>query len=79
MPLAGRSPEELRPGGAVVVRRASPVPAGAPTPGELVLLADAGLVLPPELYALAGMRGADFRQTLRETFSKASTASGSWA
>ena len=72
-------PEEIRPGGALVVRRPWPGAAPRPSPGELVLLADAGLVLPPELYALAGMRGADFRQALRETFLKASAASGSWA
>ena len=71
-------PEEIRPGRALVVRRAWPGPAARPSPGELVLLADAGLILPPELYALAGMRGADFRQALRETFLKASAAAGSW-
>ncbi len=60
-------PEEGGPGGALVVPRAWPGAPPRPSPGELVLLADAGLVLPPELYALAGMRGADFRQALRET------------
>ena len=72
-------PEEIGPGGALVVRRPWPGPAPRPSPGQLVLLADPGLVLPPELYALAGMRAPNFRQALRETFLKASAASGSWA
>jgi len=72
-------PEEVGPGGTLVLGRPRPGPSTGPSPGELVLLADAGLVLPPELYALAGMRSADFRQALRETFLKASAASGSWA
>ena len=65
--------EEIGPGGALVVRRPWPGPAPRPSPGELVLLADAGLVLPPELYALAGMRAlrlppgapGDFFESLR--------------
>ena len=72
-------PEEIRPGRALVVRRAWPGAPPGPSPGELVLLADAGLVLPPELYALAGMREPNLRQAVRETFLKASAASGSWA
>ena len=71
--------KEIGPGSALVVRRARPGPAPRPSPGELVLLADPCLVLPPELYALARMRRSDLRQALRETFLKASAASGSWA
>jgi len=59
--------EDVGPGGALVVRRARPGPAPGPSAGELVLLADPGLVLEPEFYALAGMRGAELRQALRET------------
>ena len=71
--------EDVGPGGALVVWRPRPGAAPGPPPGELVLLADPRLVLEPELYALAGMRGADLRHALRETFLKASAASGSWA
>ena len=71
--------EEIGPGRALVVRRARPGPAPRPSPGELVLLADPCLVLPPELYALARMCIPDCRQALWETFLKASAASGSWA
>lgn len=69
--------EDVGPGGALVVRRPRPGAAFRPPPGELVLLPDPRLVLEPELYALAGMRGADLRHALRETFLKASAASGS--
>ena len=69
--------EEIGPGSALVVRRVRPGPAPRPSPGELVLLADPCLVLPPELYALARMGIPDCRQALRETFLKASAASGS--
>ena len=61
------------------MRRLRPGPAPCPSPGELVLLADARLVLPPELYALARMLGLDLCQAIGETFLKASAASGSWA
>ncbi len=72
-------PEEIGPGGALVMRPPRPGSPSRPSPGELVLLADPRLVLPPELYALARMRIPDFRQALGETFLKASAASGFWA
>jgi hypothetical protein len=72
-------PEEIGPGGALVMRRAGPGPAPGPSAGQLVLLADTGFILPPELYAFARMGGPDLRQALRETFLKASAASGSCA
>ena len=53
--------EDVGPGGALVVRRPRPGAAPGPAAGDLVLLPDPGLVLEPELYALAGMRGADLR------------------
>jgi len=59
--------EDIGPGGALVVRRAGPGAALRPPAGELVLLPDPGLVLEPELYALAGMRGPDRRHALWET------------
>ena len=71
--------EKVSPGRALVVRRAGPGPAAGPSAGQLVLLADPGLVLPPELYTFAGMGGPDLRQALWETFLKASAASGSCA
>lgn len=71
--------KEMGPGSALVVRRARPGPAPRPSSGEIVLRADPCLVLPPELYALAPMCVPDLAQALRETFLKASAASGSCA
>ena len=71
--------EDIGSSGALVVRRARPGAALRPPAGELVLLPDAGLVLEPELYVLAGVRGSDLHHALRKTLLKASIASGSWA
>jgi len=60
-------PEQVGPGGALVVRRSRPGSAPRPPAGELVLLADARLVLPPELYALARMLVGDRSQALGKT------------
>ncbi len=63
--------------GALIVRGRRPRTAQGPTPGDLVLLADPGLVLEPDLYALARrLAGRDRRQTGREVFLKAAAASG---
>ena len=43
---------------ALVVRRRGPCAAPRPAPGDLVLLADPGLVLEPDLYRLARRRRA---------------------
>lgn len=63
--------------GALIARRDRPRAAPGPTPGDLVLLADAGLVGEPDLYALARrLAGRDLRQTVGEGFLKTAAASG---
>lgn len=54
--------------------------ASGPATGDLVFLADAGLVLEPDLYRLSvGERGFDFRQIgSKAPFLKASIASSFW-
>ena len=49
--LAGADrPEDVGGSGALIVRRRGPRAASCPAPGDLVLLADAGLVPEPDLY-----------------------------
>ena len=61
--------------GALVVRGAGPGAAASPAPGDLVLLADPGLVLEPDLYGRARWElAADLRQRGREVFLNASIA-----
>src|ERR687896_284700 len=56
-------PEDIGPRGPLVVRRARARAAPRPAAGDLVLLADARLVLEPDLYRLAARRGpGDLRQ-----------------
>lgn len=63
--------------GALIVRGRRPCAAQRPTPGDLVLLADPGLVLEPDLYALAGrLADRDRRQAGGKLFLKAAAASG---
>lgn len=51
-----------------------------PSPRHLVLLPDAGFILPPQLYFCAGSEGlADRADRFRETFLKSSTANSFWA
>jgi len=51
-----------------------------PAPGDLVLLADPGFVLKPNLYGCACReRGADFRHSVWKVFLNAPAAAGSWA
>lgn len=67
--------------GALIVRcRGSRSPL-RPSPRDLVLLADPGLVLEPDLYRCAARKGrSDFVQLGgKAPFLKASIASGSWA
>lgn len=65
---------------ALIVRRRRPGATARPAAGDLVLLADAGLVLPPDLYGLAGsLLRCDLRQQGGEVFLNASAASGSLA
>jgi len=72
-------PEEIGPGGALIMRRPRSGPAPRPSPGQLVLLPDPCFILIPELNTLARMGVPDLDQALRETFLKASAASGSCA
>ena len=66
--------------GPLVARGDRPRAAPGPSPGDLVLLPDARLVLPPELYGDARREpGADFAQRGRQTFLKSSIASSFWA
>ena len=63
--------------GALVARGGRPRAAPGPPPGDLVLLADPGLVGEPDLYALARRLAArDLRQTVGEVFLKTTAASG---
>jgi hypothetical protein len=62
------------------MRRCRPGAAPRPAPGNLVLLADARLVLEPDLYRLAwGRTPGDLVQAGEEIFLNAVTASPSWA
>src|SRR3954451_12347448 len=62
------------------MRRCRPGAAPRPAPGNLVLLADARLVLEPDLYRLAwGRTPGDFVQAGEEVFLNSVTASPSWA
>src|SRR5215469_3445830 len=64
-------------GGALIVRRGRPCPALCPPTGDLVLLADPGLILEPNLYRLArSIASRDLRHALTEVFLNAVRASG---
>ena len=79
---AGRTDgtEEIGRTGPLIVWRRRPGAAPRPAPGDLVLLADAGLVLEPDLYRLARCRALDdLVQAGEEVFLNAATASPSWA
>ena len=63
---------------ALIVRRRGPCPAPRPSPGDLVLLTDPGLILKPHLYRLAGcLAPGDLVETLGEFFLNAAMASAS--
>ena len=73
-------PEDVGPLGTLVVGRPRPGAATRPAAGDLVLLADARLVLPPQLYGRAGREPRpDRRDRVRKAFLKWSAASGSCA
>jgi hypothetical protein len=66
--------------GALIVRRRWPRATPGPAPGDPVLLSDARLVLPPQLYGrAAGKSRPDPCQLGGEVFLKAGIASASWA
>jgi len=68
--------EDVGPLGALIVRHPRPCPAPGPSAGDLVLLAYAGFVLPPQLY-LDALREpcSDLRQFGGKVFLNASIAS----
>src|SRR5215217_1969744 len=64
----------------LIMRDAGPGAPSGPAPGDRVLLADTGLVLPPQFYGGAVREARPDRfQGGREAFLKASSASGFWA
>jgi len=66
--------------GALILRGGWARPAPRPAAGDAVLLADARLVLPPQLYGCAAWeRCPDRRQRGGEVFLNAGMAAGSWA
>src|SRR5215218_8491108 len=70
--------EQVGPGVAAVARRPGAGAATRPDPGQRALLADAGLVLKPDLDRLAaGVLGQCLRRQLGEAFLKASWAASS--
>ena len=73
-------PEDVGPGGPLVVRCPGPCAASGPAPGDLVLLPDAGLVMPPHLY-LGAVRqpGSDRLQRGGQAFLNASLSNSFWA
>lgn len=72
--------EDVGPLGALVVRGRGPGAAPRPSARDLVLLADPGLVLPPDLQLDAPIEpGADLAQRVAEVFLNASTANSFWA
>src|SRR5260370_4711827 len=64
----------------LIVWGRGPRPAPCPSPGDLVLLADPGVVLKPDLYRLARCVAlGDLVEALGEVFLNAARASASWA
>src|SRR4051794_17869910 len=64
----------------LIVRGAGPGAPSGPAPGDLVLLAHARLVLPPQFYRSAVREARPDRfQGGGESFLKSSSASGFWA
>lgn len=65
--------------GFLVLRRPRPAAAAGPTPGDLGLLPDPGLVGPPELYGRTERQTClDRRQLGGEVFLKSSIATSFW-
>jgi len=60
--------------GSLIFRRCGAGAAFGPAPGDLVLLADPGLIGEPDLERLAADRLPDLLQTGRDVFLKAATA-----
>jgi hypothetical protein len=73
--------EDVGRGGALVTRRAGTRAAFCPPAGDLVLLANTGLVREPDFYFVASNRllACDGIQARKETFLKSSIAPAGWA
>ncbi len=72
--------EDIGRTGALILGRRGPRSPFRPAPSDLVLLADPGFVLEPNLYVRVWREAvADFRHSGGEVFLKAAIASGSWA
>ena len=72
--------EDIGRTGALILGRRGPRSPFRPAPGDLVLLADPGFVLEPNLYIRVCREAvADFRHSSGEVFLNAFMASGSWA
>src|SRR4051812_37800604 len=73
--------EDIGRGGTLIGGRRRPCPTPCPTPRDLVLLADPGLVGEPEFYVVGidALVARDRRHAGRETFLKASIAPSTWA
>lgn len=78
--LGANGAEDIGRLGALVVRRDRTGSPFGPAPGDLVLLADPGFILPPQFYLGSGRQGGSDRcQLAGEVFLKASRASTFWA
>ena len=73
--------EDIGRAGALIVRCRRPRTALGPAPGDLVLLADPGLVGEPDLYVarIDALATRDLRQEGGEVFLKSSIAPSAWA
>ena len=73
--------EDVGGGGTLVTRRAWAAAAFGPTPSDLVLLADASLVLEPDFYlaTVDCLLARDGIQARGEVFLKSSMAPSTWA
>ena len=73
--------EDIGGGGSLISGSAGPGAALGPTPGDLVLLADAGLVGEPDLYGggLNALLAPDLVQARGKAFLKSSIAPVAWA
>ncbi len=72
--------EDIGRTGTLILGRRGPRSSFRPAPGDLVLLADPGFVLKPDLYGRTLREsGSDFYHPVGEVFLKASAWAGSWA
>src|SRR5205823_4419861 len=79
--LGADGAEDVGGGGPLILRRRRSRAAPRPAPGDLVLLADPGLISEPDLYVGRGnaLGARDVVQNGGEGFLKSSTAPAAWA